>query len=223
MKNFSIKPQNLFRRATVPCSLGETTPKPLPQSVPFSTPYPDLRILWVDAHADINTPETSPSGNSHGMPLSGLLGLVDKNTWEMPWMNQELKPHQVVQVGIRDADQGELKLLHQHNIQYYSPESLRQKGLKNLLDELAQEWKNHPTHLSFDIDGLDQSLVPATGTPVPDGLSMEEAELVIQSVKSDFNLVACEIVEFNPDLAKTPDELHTTETHVKAFFHELLR
>ena len=125
--------------------------------------------------------------------------------------------------GIRDADQGELKLLHQHNIQYYSPESLRQKGLKNLLDELAQEWRNHPTHLSFDIDGLDQSLVPATGTPVPDGLSMEEAEVLIQSVKSDFNLVACEIVEFNPDLAKTPDELHTTETHVKALFHELLR
>ncbi len=184
--------------------------------------YSDLRIIWVDAHADINTPETSPSGNSHGMPLSGLLGMVDKNIWGMPWMNQLLKPEQIVQIGIRDIDEGERVLLQNLNIEYYSPESMREKGLDNILNELSQKWKGHPLHLSFDIDGLDQSLVPATGTPVGDGLTLEEGLKIIDRSKNDFNFLSCEIVEFNPDLAKNPEELHTTEETVKTLIRRVL-
>jgi arginase len=185
--------------------------------------YPDLRILWIDAHADMNTPETSPSGNSHGMPLSGLLGLVDKNTWGMPWMNQLLKPNQVIQLGIRDVDDGEMMLLKEHQIEYYSPEDIQKQGIDNILKDVAERWADYPLHLSFDIDGLDQSLVPATGTPVGNGLSMEDARKIIETCKNHPNFVSCEIVEFNPDLAKNPEELRITENNVKELIRMVLR
>ncbi len=184
--------------------------------------YPDLRIIWVDAHADMNTPETSPSGNSHGMPLAGLLGWVDKNIWGMPWMNQLLKPNQVIQLGIRDVDAGEIKLMKQHGVEYYTPEDIQKMGLSQIFDDIAERWQGHPTHLSFDIDGLDSKLVPATGTPVGSGLSMEDAALIIHRSLNDFNLVGAEIVEFNPDLAKNADELRTTETNVKKLIEMVL-
>ena len=185
--------------------------------------YPDLRIIWVDAHADLNTPETSPSGNSHGMPLSGLFGWVDKNIWGMPWMNQLLKPHQVIHLGVRDMDEGEVALMKKHEIEFYRPEEIRKKGLSQILADISQRWKDFPTHLSFDIDGLDQSLVPATGTPVGEGLNMNEGLEIIQSAKKDFNLVSCEIVEFNPLLAANPEELKTTEDNVKLLLEEVLK
>lgn len=184
--------------------------------------YPDLRILWIDAHADMNTPETSPSGNSHGMPLSGLLGWVDKNIWGMPWLNQYLKPNQVIQLGIRDVDDGEIQLMKKHGIEYYTPEEVREKGIQNILDDVAKRWEGLPTHLSFDIDGLDHSLVPATGTPVGNGLDMDDAEKIITSARNNFNLVSAEIVEFNPDLAKNPSELRTTEANVKQLIEWVL-
>lgn len=184
--------------------------------------YPDLRIIWFDAHADMNTPVTSPSGNSHGMPLSGLLGLVDRNIWGMPWMNQLLKPEQVIHIGVRDMDQGEIDLMAQHKIEHYKPEKVRQLGLQNILNDIAQRWKGFPTHLSFDIDGLDNTLVPATGTPVGEGLLMEDAFEIISSFKKDFNFVACEVVEFNPDLAKNKDELEVTEKNVKEIIEKIL-
>ena len=177
----------------------------------------------MDAHADLNTPETSPSGNSHGMPLSGLLGLVDKNIWGMPWMNQLLKPEQVIHLGVRDMDHGEIQIMENLNIEYYRPEKIREIGLKNILKDIAKRWEGHPTHLSFDIDGLDSTLVPATGTPVPGGLNMEDAKLIIDSAKNDFDLVSAEIVEFNPDLAKNANELRVTEANVKELIRMVLK
>lgn len=184
--------------------------------------YPDLRIIWVDAHADMNTQETSPSGNSHGMPLSGLFGLVDQNVWGMPWMKDFLKPNQIIHLGVRDIDAGEMELIKKLGVEYYRPEDIRKKGLTNILNDIAERWKGLPTHLSFDIDGLDQTLVPATGTPVSDGLNMDEARTIIAACKKQFDLVSCEVVEFNPDLAKSPDELFTTEQNVKELVRNIL-
>jgi arginase len=184
--------------------------------------YPDLKILWFDAHADMNTPETSPSGNSHGMPLSGLLGLVDKNIWAMPWMNQLLKPEQVIHIGVRDMDHGEIELMDKHNIEHYTPDNVEQLGLENIMNDIAKRWKGFPTHLSFDIDGLDSSLVPATGTPVGKGLNMTHAFQIIDSIKSQFDFVAGEVVEFNPDLAKDKTELEITEKNVKEIIKRII-
>lgn len=184
--------------------------------------HPELHIIWVDAHADLNTPETSPSGNIHGMPLSGLLGLVDRNMWGMPWMNQLLRPDQVIHLGVRDMDAGEVQLMKDHNIEHYSPSQIRDKGLQNILNDIAERWQELPCHLSFDIDGLDSSLVPATGTPVGQGLDMSESKIIIDTVKEKFNFVSCEVVEFNPDLAKNKEELETTEKNVKKLFESMV-
>ena len=183
--------------------------------------YPDLRILWFDAHADMNTPHTSPSDNTHGMPLAGLLGLVDKNKWAMPWMDQTLKPDQVVQLGVRDIDEGEMELMEEHGIEYYSPEQIRDRGLKNILGELSKRWESLPLHLSFDIDGLDSSLVPSTTTPVPGGLHMDEAGVIIESCKTQFDLVSCEVVEFNPSLEDST-KLSITENSMKEIIEMIL-
>ena len=107
-------------------------------------------------------------------------------------------------------------------IEYYSPQDLREQGLKNVLEKLAIRWKGHPVHLSFDIDGLDSSLVPSTATPVSGGLTMEEARIIIQSCHKDFDLVSSEVVEFNPGLAKTPEELTLTERSVKTLIELIL-
>ncbi len=184
--------------------------------------YPGLRILWVDAHSDMNTPETSPSGNTHGMPVAGLLGLINKNKWAMPWLKQLLKSDQFVQLGVRDIDEDELRLVKEHKIEYYSPQNIRKQGLKNILDKLAERWKGHPVHLSFDIDALDAPLVPATATPVKGGLGMDEAEIIIQASHRQFDLVSSEVVEFNPELAKNPTELSITEKNVKKLVELIL-
>lgn len=209
------KTLEIINRGHLPLLIGGDHSQAFASISAICNKYEDLRILWVDAHADLNTPETSPSGNTHGMPLSGLLGLVDRKFWGMPWMNQLLKPEQVIHLGVRDRDPGEVALMEKLNIEHYTPEQIKDKGLQNILDDIAKRWQGYPTHLSFDIDGLDHLLVPATGTPVGEGLSLEQAQQIIQSFKTQFNYVACEIVEFNPDLAKTPTELLTTEKSVK--------
>ncbi len=140
----------------------------------------------------------------------------------MPWMNQLLKPDQVIHLGVRDMDQGEIELMKKNHIEHYSPGAIRKKGLKNILNDVAERWKNDPTHLSFDIDGLDSSLVPATGTPVCEGLNMEEAFTIVDSCKNDFNFVSFEIVEFNPNLAKNDTELETTEVNVRALYQTII-
>ena len=184
--------------------------------------YPNLRVLWVDAHADINTPVTSPSGNTHGMPLSGLLGWTDSRVWSMGPLVQHMNPQQVIYLGLHDVDSQEWELLRSYKLEYYTPDQIREQGLKSILSDIAQRWRSHPVHLSFDIDGLDSSLVPATGTPVAGGLSADEALSLIDCVKRDFNWVSCELVEFNPDLAQNPQELQCTEEHIKSLIRRLL-
>ena len=220
--NLFHKTLEILNRGFKPLLIGGDHSQAFASISALTNKHPNLRIIWVDAHADMNTPETSPSGNSHGMPLSGLFGWVDKNIWGMPWMNQLLKPEQVAQFGIRDIHDGERRLIHQHNIEYYSPESMREKGLSTILDELSKKWQGHPLHLSFDIDGLDSSVVPATGTPVSNGLSLEEGRQIIQTCKEKFQLVSAEVVEFNPEIAKNPEGLVTTENTVKTLVEEIL-
>lgn len=216
------KTQEILQRGFRPLLIGGDHSQAFASISAICTKYPDLRILWIDAHADMNTLETTPSGNSHGMPLSGLFGLVDQNVWGMPWMNSFLKPAQIIHLGVRDIDAGEKELIKKLGVEVYNPTLIRKLGLQNILNDIAKRWEGLPVHLSFDIDGLDQSLVPATGTPVGNGLTMEEAKTIIDASKKQFNLVSSELVEFNPDLANTPEELYITEKNVKALIRNIL-
>ena len=183
------------------------------------TRHPDVKIIWVDAHTDINTHLTSPSGNIHGMPVAGLMGLAHKNSWKMPWLNQSLASDSIIYIGIRDMDPGEVKLVKKHGIEIYTAEQIHNGDLNSILSRISEKWKGKKVHVSFDIDALDSSLVPATGTSVRDGLTMEQASIIIEWIKKDFRLISLEVVEFNPDLAKTEMELETTRHHTQ----ELIR
>ena len=177
--------------------------------------HPDVKVIWIDAHADINTPLTSPSGNIHGMPVAGLMSLAPKAVWRMPWLNQSLTSDRIIYFGIRDLDPGEIQVIREQGIENYTSSQIHTEGLKDILSGISGRWKGQKVHVSFDIDALDASLVPATGTPVRGGLTMEQLFTIIDWVKREFRLVSFEVTEFNPDLAKTKEDLRTTQYHTQ--------
>lgn len=187
-------------------------------------------VLWIDAHADINTCKTTPSGNIHGCPVSFLLGHPDSPYEDhFKWLSnggklkQRLMPKNLVYIGLRDVDPGEVEMLNEYNIRcYFMPEVRRRRktdtyGNKlNPIDEILGEIletidpKRHKyIHISFDVDGLDPQVVPSTGTPVSDGLTFEEGKRIIEIAKETGRLAALDIVEMNP-LLGTEEERETS-------------
>uniref|UniRef100_A0A0W0FPE5 Arginase n=1 Tax=Moniliophthora roreri TaxID=221103 RepID=A0A0W0FPE5_MONRR len=173
--------------------------------------YPDACIVWVDAHADINTPETTESGNIHGMPVSFLLGIAGKIP-EFDWVKPALKANKIVYIGLRDIDSGEKRILKENNIKAFSMHEVDKYGIGKVV-EMALDHVNPkrdlPIHLSFDVDALDPSVAPSTGTPVRGGLTFREGHYICEAIWETGLLVALDIMEVNPDLA---DEASVKQT-----------
>lgn len=172
----------------------------------------DLAIIWVDAHGDINTPETSPSGNIHGMPLASSMGVGDKILTNLYFDGIKVKPENVFLLGCRDLDLGELELVKNKNLNLWTMEDIKNKGIQVVLKELIEalnKTKVNNVHLSFDIDALDPSYVPGTGTPVKDGLAFSEGKIVIETILDTSLVKAIDFVEFNPALDKNSRTLET--------------
>lgn len=180
---------------------------------------PNTKIFWIDAHADCNTPQTSPSGNWHGMPAAALLNLFDKSHLTgMDFMLQNLKKENIFLFGLRDIDPGEKYLLTENKINFITMDDVKTQGfdfcLQKALDFLGN---NSPIHVSFDVDGLDPSIVPCTGTPVGNGISFENMLNMAIFLKEQKNISSLEIVEYNPSLAKTPKDLETSRKTISKF------
>lgn len=167
---------------------------------------PNTGCIWVDAHADINTPMVSPSGNIHGMPISFLVdGLVDHNTVPgFEWMAEvpRLNPSkQLVYVGLRDIDSGERKLIRDLGIKAFTMQDVDRYGIGRTM-EMAIEHLNkderRPIHMSYDIDAVDPVVAPSTGTTVRGGLSWREAMYIAESVAETGSLCSLDMVEVNP-------------------------
>jgi len=164
----------------------------------------DIAVIWVDAHADINTPETSDSGNIHGMPVSFLTGLATE-TPENPfgWLkeSQRISTSKLVYIGLRDVDRGEKKILRDNNIKAFSMHDIDRHGIGKVVD-MALGWigRDTPIHLSFDVDALDPQWAPSTGTPVRGGLTLREGDFIAECVHETGNLIALDLVEVNPSL-----------------------
>jgi arginase len=164
----------------------------------------DTALIWVDAHADINTPETSDSGNIHGMPVAFLTGLA-KSTEEdiFGWIkdSQRVSTTKLVYIGLRDVDRGEKEILRANNIRAFSMHDIDRHGIGKVMD-MALGWIGHdtPIHLSFDVDALDPMWAPSTGTPVRGGLTLREGDFIAEAVHATGNLVAMDLVEVNPSL-----------------------
>lgn len=164
----------------------------------------DMAVIWVDAHADINTPETSDSGNIHGMPVAFLTGLAsDKPDAPFGWIKDEhrISPKKLVYIGLRDVDRGEKKILREHGIKAFSMHDIDRHGIGKVMD-MALGWigSDTPIHLSFDIDALDPRFAPSTGTAVRGGLTLREGDFIAECVHETGSLVALDLVEVNPSL-----------------------
>lgn len=172
----------------------------------------DLAVIWVDAHGDINTLETSPSGNIHGMPLASSMGIGHNSLTDIYFAKQKVKPENVFILGCRDLDLGEIELIKEHNLNVWTMKDIKSKGIDIVLKELLDVINKNSIkniHFSFDIDCLDPSYVPGTGTPVEDGLSFPEGKKVIETVIGTSLVKSMDFVEFNPDLDKNKRTLET--------------
>jgi arginase len=158
-------------------------------------------VLWIDAHADINTPETSPSGNVHGMPLAAALGLAgsefDSDAWPLP----ALDPRRVVLLGLRQADSGERKLLHDAGVRVFTMSEIDRIGVERAVREAIDRVAGSGfVHVSLDMDALDPEVAPGVGTPVRGGLTYREAHLALELVAESGLAGSLEVVEVNPIL-----------------------
>lgn len=159
-------------------------------------------VIWVDAHTDMNTPESSPSGNIHGMPLATLLGHGPKQLVALAGDRPALDPAKVVVFGARDVDATEIPLVKELGLRVYTMHEIDSRGTSICVQEALERTTDGTAgiHLSFDLDGVDPSHAPGVGTPVPGGLSLRESHLLCESVAASGKLLGMELVELNPIL-----------------------
>jgi len=162
-----------------------------------------IGVIWVDAHADFNTPETTPSGNIHGMPLAALAGLGDPRLVQL-WDEAVpvVDPKRIAIIGARDLDPGEKVNLRESGVMVQSMEQIDRIGMyqcmMKALDRVSRDVDG--IYLSFDMDALDPRHAPGVGTPVPAGLTQREGHLVCELVAETGKLVGMDLVEVNPIL-----------------------
>jgi arginase len=158
-------------------------------------------VLWLDAHGDLNTPETSPSGNVHGMPLAAALGRDPEAFASDAWPLPALEPDRVVLFGVRSLDQGERAFVRESGIGVYTMSELDRRGIEPAVREALERVEGAPfVHVSLDMDVVDPETAPGVGTPVRGGLSYREAHLALELVAESGLLSSFEIVEVNPIL-----------------------
>jgi len=158
-------------------------------------------VLWIDAHADVNTPETSPSGNVHGMPLAAALGLAGEAFAADAWPLPALDPKRVVLLGLRQADAGERTLLHQAGVRVFTMSEIDRVGVERAVREALDRVAGPGfVHVSLDMDALDPEVAPGVGTPVRGGLTYREAHLALELVAESGLAGSLEVVEVNPIL-----------------------
>ena len=177
----------------------------------------DLAVIWVDAHADINTPEVSGSGNIHGMPVAYLGGL-SKAPKENPdvfgWLQDEhrINLSKLVYIGLRDVDRAERDIIRKHGIKAFSMHHVDKYGIGEVVRQALEYIGDSPIHLSFDVDALDPMWAPSTGTPVRGGLTLREGDFIAECVHETGRLVAMDLVEVNPSLDEHVEGLGARET-----------
>jgi len=172
--------------------------------------YENLGVIWYDAHGDLNTEETSPSGNIHGMPLAVSLGLGDPMLVNILNYAPKVKPENIVIIGARSLDEGEKELIKEKGIKVYTMHEIDRKGMSHVMEDAITYLKSKTdgVHLSLDLDGLDPSEAPGVGTPVMGGLTYRESHLAMEMIAEANILTSAEFVEVNPIL----DDKNTTAT-----------
>ncbi|AQZ12057.1 CAR1 (YPL111W) [Zygosaccharomyces parabailii] len=172
--------------------------------------HPDAGLIWIDAHADINTLQGTESGNLHGCPVSFLLGLNKEAPGKLSWVPNKLHPSKIVYIGLRDLDRPEKRIIKELGIKAFSMYHVDRYGINQVIEMALQHLGNGPVMCSYDVDAIDPQYVPATGTPVRGGLTLREALFLVERLAETGKLVALDVVEVNPQLAT--DDVHVVDT-----------
>jgi len=161
-----------------------------------------LGVIWIDAHTDMNTDKTSPSGNIHGMPLAALLGLGNKKLVNICGFSPKLQPENCAIIGIRSIDEEEKKNIKKLKIPVYTMTEIDKMGIHRIINKILGQFGKTVDHIhvSFDVDSVDPTVAPGVGTPVPGGLSYREAHLLMESIAECGCMSSLEIAELNPIL-----------------------
>lgn len=164
----------------------------------------EIGVIWVDAHTDMNTPESSPSGNVHGMPMAAVLGYGPPSITNILLKNSKahVKAENCAFIAIRDVDDTEVDLVRKSGVTVFTMEDVDFLGAREVMNR-SLEIANQGTkgfHFSFDVDGADPNFAPGVGTPVEGGLSYREAHLVCELAHSSGKMIAMDIMETNPAL-----------------------
>lgn len=164
--------------------------------------YDHLGVIWYDAHGDLNTPETSPSGNIHGMSLAVALGYGHPSLLEVGGVHKKLQPENIVIIGARSLDKGERELIKEKGIKVYTMHEIDRIGMTKVMEETISYLKERTdgVHLSLDLDGLDPTDAPGVGTPVMGGISYRESHLAMEILAESKMITSAEFVEVNPIL-----------------------
>jgi arginase len=162
-----------------------------------------LRVLWLDAHADFNTAQVTPSGNIHGMPVACLCGNGPRELIELSGNVPATQPETFRQIGIRSVDEGEKRLVREANVGIFDMRHIDEVGMKRTMElALADIDENTHLHVSFDVDFLDPTIAPGVGTTVRGGPNYREAQLCMEMIADTGHLGSLDIVELNPAFDK---------------------
>jgi arginase len=166
-----------------------------------SRAFHNFAVVWVDAHGDINTQETTESGNVHGMSLAKAMGIGYSELTDVYFKGRKVENKNVFIVGARDLDKGEYDLIKREELHVYTAKRIHEYGMEHVINEVLQDIKSRnidTVHLSFDLDFIDAKLVPGTGTPVHEGMSIEDAKIILKTFAESKLVKSMDFVELNP-------------------------
>lgn len=162
----------------------------------------ELGVIWIDAHADMNTDETTPSGNIHGMPLAAALGVGNEKLVNLMGFSPKVKPENCALIGIRSIDNLEKETIKNLNLPVYTMSEVDKLGVNKIITKILKQLRQKVDHIhvSFDLDSVDPTVAPGVGTPIPGGLSFREAHLIMEAIAECNCMSSLEISEVNPIL-----------------------
>ncbi|NVF12442.1 arginase [Anaerococcus sp. AGMB00486] len=210
--------EKIYQRQSFPLILGGDHSLVLPSFKAFLKKYKNPGLIYIDAHADINTEKSSPTGNVHGMPVAALMGLCS-NKLNNIGGSYKLNPQNLVYIAIRDIDKGEELIIKEKNIKYFSMADVYKYGIEEIVRKSMVYLGNLSSiYLSFDIDSMDCDIAPGTGVPVRGGLNYNQARLILSLFGKEEKIRGFEFVEVNPSLDDKNKTSEIAKELILAFF-----
>lgn len=224
-ENLSKATSEVVKKGNFPLILGGDHSIAIGSISGISQHYDNLGVIWYDAHADLNIPEESPSGNIHGMPLRILAGDGPNELVNLNGFNTKVKPENIVLIGMRDLDIGERNYIKEKNIKTFTMADIDRFGIQEVIERSLEYLKSRGVdglHFSLDVDALDPTVTPGTGTRVLGGLSYRESHFALELLCESKLVTSMDLVEVNPLI----DNLNSTAKQAVAllgtFFGETL-